>query len=136
MANQSSSKYVQESRVRWSGARSTFHADLFEGQTMLGSVPSILRPSFGEDARPFPLLDRAFDAVERALEIVGEATKRIPQEVRDRHPQIPWRSMAGIRDKLIHDYVNVSLEVVWRTLTEDLPPLLPMIERALDDTAP
>ena len=80
--------------------------------------------------------DKTVYAVVRALEIVGEATKRIPQDVRDRYPQIPWRSMAGIRDKLIHDYVNVSLEVVWRTLTEDLPPLLPMIERALDDTGP
>jgi uncharacterized protein with HEPN domain len=75
-------------------------------------------------------------AVVRALEIVGEATKRIPQDVRDRHPQIPWRSMAGIRDKLIHDYVNVSLEVVWKTLSEDLPPLVPMIERVIDETPP
>jgi len=74
-------------------------------------------------------------AVVRALEIVGEATKKIPQDIRDRYPEIPWRSMAGIRDKLIHDYVNVSLEVVWKTLSEDLPPLLPMIQRALDDTA-
>ena len=69
----------------------------------------------------------------RALEIVGEATKKIPQEVRDRYPQIPWRSMAGIRDKLIHDYMNVSLEVVWNTLTKDLPALLPMIEHVIDE---
>lgn len=75
-------------------------------------------------------------AVVRALEIVGEATKRIPQGVRDRHPQIPWRSMAGIRDKLIHDYVNVSLEVVWKTLSEDLPPLLRMIEHVIDEMPP
>ena len=60
----------------------------------------------------------------------------ITWNIRDRYPQIPWRSMAGIRDKLIHDYVNVSLEVVWRTLTEDLPPLLPMIERVIDETPP
>ena len=72
-------------------------------------------------------------AVVRALEIVGEAAKRIPQDIRDRYPQIPWRSMAGIRDKLIHDYVNVSLEVVWKTLSEDLPTLLPMIERVIDE---
>ena len=60
----------------------------------------------------------------------------ITWNIRDRYPQIPWRSMAGIRDKLIHDYVNVSLKVVWRTLTEDLPPLLPMIERVIDETPP
>lgn len=79
--------------------------------------------------------DKTAYAVVRALEILGEATKRIPTEIRDRFPEIPWRSMAGIRDKLIHDYVNVNLEVVWKTVTEDLPPLLPQIQRVIDDTA-
>lgn len=87
----------------------------------------------GVGYKDFVADDKTVYAVVRALEIVGEATKKIPQEVRDRHPQIPWRSMAGIRDKLIHDYVNVSLEVVWNTLTEDLPSLLPMIEQVIDE---
>jgi uncharacterized protein with HEPN domain len=77
--------------------------------------------------------DKTAFAVIRALEIVGEATKRIPQEVRDRYPDVPWRPMAGIRDKLIHDYITVNLEVVWKTVTEDLPPLLPLIRRILDE---
>jgi len=79
--------------------------------------------------------DKTAFAVVRALEILGEATKRIPQEVRDLAPQVPWRSMAGIRDKLIHDYVSVDLEVVWRTVTEDLPPLVPMIQRVIEQMA-
>jgi uncharacterized protein with HEPN domain len=70
-------------------------------------------------------------AVVRALEIIGEATKRVPQEVRDKGPEIPWRSMAGIRDKLIHDYVSVNLEIVWKTVTDDLPELLAQIESLL-----
>jgi len=70
-------------------------------------------------------------AVVRALEIMGEATKRVPNEVRDRFPNIPWRSMAGIRDKLIHDYENVNLEIVWKSVTEDLPYLVPHIEQVL-----
>lgn len=72
-------------------------------------------------------------AVVRALEIVGEATKHIPQEVRDRHPDVPWRAMAGIRDKLIHDYVSVSLEIVWKTVIEKLPTLVPSLRRILEE---
>jgi uncharacterized protein with HEPN domain len=70
-------------------------------------------------------------AVVRALEILGEASKRIPSDVRDKYPAVPWRAMAGIRDKLIHDYVNVNLEVVWKTVTEDLPSLIPQIEQVI-----
>ena len=49
--------------------------------------------------------------VTRALQIVGEATKRIPPDIREKYPEVPWRSMAGIRDKLIHDYATVDVEV-------------------------
>jgi uncharacterized protein with HEPN domain len=78
--------------------------------------------------------ERTAYAVVRALEILGEAAKRIPSEVRDRYPDIPWRSMAGIRDKLIHDYVSVNNEVVWKTVREDLPGLIPAMARILDET--
>jgi uncharacterized protein with HEPN domain len=71
-------------------------------------------------------------AVVRALEILGEAAKRIPQEVRDAHPDVPWRAMTGIRDKLIHDYVSVNLEIVWKTVLEDLPVIAPSIDRIIE----
>ena len=89
----------------------------------------------GTDYEDFLRDDKTVYAVVRALEIVGEAARRIPSEIRDGFPEVPWRSMAGIRDKLIHDYVSVNLEVVWKTVTEDLPLLLPQIQRVLDDTA-
>lgn len=70
-------------------------------------------------------------AVIHALEIVGEATKQIPQSVKNSYPEVPWRQMAGMRDKLIHDYSGVNLAVVWKTVVEDLPNLEPLIRHVL-----
>ena len=71
--------------------------------------------------------ERTSYAVVRALEILGEAAKNVPQTTRDRAPQIPWQDMAGMRDKLIHAYHGVDLRVVWRTLREDLPDTIEAI---------
>ncbi len=74
---------------------------------------------------------KTINAVLRSLEVLGEAAKRIPQGVRARHSDIPWRDVAGMRDKLIHEYHGVDLEIVWRTVQEDVPALLPRIEKVL-----
>jgi uncharacterized protein with HEPN domain len=73
-------------------------------------------------------------AVLRALEIIGEATKNIPVHIRDRFPQIPWKEMAGMRDKVIHEYFGVDLRRVWNTTKNDLPALKSEFERVLEES--
>lgn len=65
--------------------------------------------------------DKTVFAVIRAMEIIGEATKHIPEDVRKKHPQVPWKAMAGMRDVLIHDYFGVNLETIWITAKEKIP---------------
>ena len=71
-------------------------------------------------------------AVIRALEILGEAAKKIPAEIRDNYPSIPWREIAGMRDKLVHDYFGVNLQLIWKTVQEDLPELLPRLREVVE----
>lgn len=63
------------------------------------------------------------DGVVRQLEVIGEATRRLSRELRERYPGVPWGDMAGMRDKLIHDYMGVDVELVWTTAMEDVPVL-------------
>lgn len=71
-------------------------------------------------------------AIIRQLEIIGEATKRISQKLKDQSPQTEWKNIAGFRDILIHDYFGIDLESVWNTISIDLPELKKEIKKFLE----
>ncbi len=74
-------------------------------------------------------LKRAFA---RSIEVIGEATKNLSPEIRDRHPNVEWRAMAGMRDQLIHGYFGVDYEIVWEVATEKAPELAEQIHIILE----
>lgn len=68
------------------------------------------------------------DAVLRRLAIIGEAVKHLPEDLKEKHKQIPWKQIAGARDIFIHEYFGVKMERIWKTIKEDLPELKKVIE--------
>jgi uncharacterized protein with HEPN domain len=72
-------------------------------------------------------------AVIRAFEIMGEAVGKIPSSVRNKHKEIPWKEMAGMRHKLIHEYFGVKPRVVWKTIKQDLPNIKPYLQTILNE---
>jgi len=72
------------------------------------------------------------DAVIRNLEIIGEATKNLSTELRQQHPGVPWKAMAGVRDRLIHDYFGINFDIVWQIVAGELPALAVQINKILE----
>ncbi|OGE19560.1 hypothetical protein A3A14_02940 [Candidatus Daviesbacteria bacterium RIFCSPLOWO2_01_FULL_43_38] len=72
------------------------------------------------------------DAVVRNLEIVGEAAKNIPEDFTEKHSSLPWREMVTMRNKVIHEYSGVDLDILWKTVREDLPALKGQVQELLE----
>ncbi|MDD2922536.1 MAG: DUF86 domain-containing protein [Anaerolineales bacterium] len=83
------------------------------------------------DYESFSKDEKTVYAVIRAVEIIGEATRNIPEEIRAKYPEIPWRDAADMRNKLVHRYFGINLEVIWQTLNDDLPMLAATLQEII-----
>jgi len=99
---------------------------------ILESINAIEKFVRGMSFNEFAKDDKTSSAVIRKFEIIGEATKNVPEEVKKKFPNIPWKEMAGFRDKLIHFYFGIKYELVWNTIKIELPRLRPELEKVLD----
>lgn len=73
------------------------------------------------------------DAVVRRLEIIGEASRNIPKDIREKHRKIPWRKIIGMRNRITHAYFVIDFKIVWNIIKEELPELKPEMERILSE---
>lgn len=101
-------------------------------EDMLLSIEKITSYIGAMDKDSFLKDARTVDAVVRNLEIIGEAASRIPEDFKTLHPQIPWRRAIGLRNRVIHEYFGVDLEIVWSVVTQDLPPLRAIVRQIVD----
>jgi uncharacterized protein with HEPN domain len=103
-------------------------------QHIMDAIVRIEEYLHGIDEQTFYQQYLVQDGVIRQLEIIGEATKRLSREVRIKSPNVAWQDIAGMRDKLIHDYFGVDLGAVWLTARDDVPGLKAEVSRLLEES--
>lgn len=100
-------------------------------EDILDAIDNIEHYVAGLDFDAFDADRKTVDAVERNLEIIGEATANLPDEVLARWPEVPWRYMKGVRNLLAHEYFGVDVGIIWQTIQEDLPAITPLLHKVL-----
>ena len=102
---------------------------------ILGAIRNIESYTTGMTSEAFSTDMKTKDAVVRNLEVIGEAVKRIPADIRNAYPDIEWRPAAAMRDFLIHEYPEIDAQAVWDTIKTDLPSFKNGVERCLRDVS-
>jgi uncharacterized protein with HEPN domain len=100
-------------------------------QDILDSIDKIESYIEGADYDSYSRNSMLSDAVIRNLEIIGEASGKIPEEIRIKYPKIPWKKMVGLRNILIHEYFGVDDSIIWEIITTNLPATKPEVMRAV-----
>jgi uncharacterized protein with HEPN domain len=101
----------------------------FRIRHIIEAIEKIARYTHGMTYQQFAADERTVDAVIRNFLVIGEATRHVPTDVRETTMQVPWRLMEGMRHVLVHDYDSVKLDTIWKTIIEDLPPLIEPLRR-------
>jgi uncharacterized protein with HEPN domain len=87
----------------------------------------------GIDFETFEDDDMRMSAVIQKFEIIGEASKSVPESIKQKYTSVPWNDMAGMRDRLIHFYFGIKYDLVWNTIKQDIPEVKPLIREILED---
>ncbi len=108
-------------------------SDLFFLENIKSCVDKILNYTEGMDFETFIQDDRTIDAVERNFEIIGESVKKLNDSLKIQYPQVPFKQIAGMRDKLIHDYFGTDYKIVWTTIQKRLPEFKEQVIKMIKD---
>jgi len=98
---------------------------------ILDCIAKIRRYTKGYTFEDFQDDEKTIDSVLRNLEIIGEAARHVPIEIREHYPELPWAEMLTMRNIVLHEYHGVNLQIIWQTVKEDLPPLDSQFKRIL-----
>ena len=101
---------------------------------ILSSIEEVSEFTSGMSPDEFMKDKKTVNAVIRSLEVLGEAARKVPDDLRIKAPHVPWKKMTGMRNKLIHEYFGVDLDIVWTVIKEELPPLSSPLKKLLAET--